>query len=140
MMRAMHFGLTEDQELLQATLREFAAKELPAPRLREIFDEGRGWDEALWRAAAGVGLPGLMVPERYGGAGLELLELALAFEVIGEAAMPGPFLGHALAALALERGGSDAQRERWLPKLASGEAITSDWESAKKRIREFGQC
>jgi len=45
--------------------------------------------------------------------------------VLGEAAVPGPFLGHALAALALVRGGSDAQRSRWLPKLASGEAIGS---------------
>lgn len=119
----MRFGLTDEQELLQEMLREFAAKELPAPRLREIFDAGSGWDEALWRSAAGVGLQGLAVPERYGGAGLELLELALAFEVLGEAALPGPFLGNALAALALSRGGSDAQRERWLPKLASGEAI-----------------
>ena len=119
----MRFGLSDEQELLQAMLREFAAKELPAPRLREIFDAGNGWDAALWRGAAGVGLQGLAVAERYGGAGLELLELALAFEVLGEAVLPGPFLGHALAALALSRGGSDAQRERWLPKFASGEAI-----------------
>jgi len=121
----MRFGLTEEQELLQATLREFATKELPAPRLREIFDGGTGWDEALWRSAAGVGLPGLAIPERYGGAGLEWLEMALAFEVLGEAALPGPFLGHALAALAISQGGSDAQRERWLPRLASGEAVAS---------------
>jgi alkylation response protein AidB-like acyl-CoA dehydrogenase len=119
----MHFGLTEEQELLQQTVREFAAKELPAPRLRAIFETGTGFDAALWRGAAEVGVAGLIAPERYGGAGLALLDLALVFEVLGEAAMPGPFLGHALAVLALERGGSDAQRERWLPRLASGEAI-----------------
>jgi len=119
----MHFGLTEEQELLQQTVREFAAKELPAPRLRAIFEAGSGFDAALWRGASEVGVAGLMAPERYGGAGLQLLDLALVFEVLGEAAMPGPFLGHALALLALARGGSDAQRERWLPRLASGEAI-----------------
>ena len=64
-----------------------------------------------------------MAPERFGGAGLALLDLALVFEVLGESAMPGPFLGHALALLALVRGGSEAQRERWLPLLASGKAI-----------------
>jgi alkylation response protein AidB-like acyl-CoA dehydrogenase len=119
----MHFGLTEEQELLQQTVREFAAKKLPAPRLRAIFDSGTGHDPALWRGAAEVGITGLIAPERYGGANLEMLDLALVFEVLGEAAMPGPFLGHALAVLALARGGSDAQRERWLPRLASGEAI-----------------
>jgi alkylation response protein AidB-like acyl-CoA dehydrogenase len=119
----MHFGLTEEQELLQHTVREFAAKELPAPRLRAIFESGSGFDASLWRGAAEVGIAGLVAPERYGGAGLELLDLALVFEVLGETALPGPFLGHALAVLALARGGSEAQRERWLPRLCSGEAI-----------------
>lgn len=121
----MHFGLTDEQKLLQATLRDYAARELPAPRLRELFEHGGGWDDATWRGASTIGLPGLVVPEAYGGAGLELLDLALAFEVLGEAAVPGPFLGHALATLALVEAGSPRQRERWLPKLAAGEAIGS---------------
>jgi alkylation response protein AidB-like acyl-CoA dehydrogenase len=121
----MHFGLTEEQELLQQTIREFAAKELPAAKLRAIFEAGTGFDAALWRGAAEIGVAGLLVPERDGGAGLQLLDLALAFEVLGESSLPGPFLGHALATLALVRGGSDAQRSRWLPKLAAGEAIAT---------------
>jgi len=118
----MYFGLSDERKLLQATLREFAAKELPPTRLRRIFDEGSGFDAALWRAAAAVGIPGLAVPERSGGAGQELLDLALAFEVLGEAALPGPFLGHALASLTLLLGGSDAQRER-VAKLAGSSNI-----------------
>ena len=47
----MHFGLTDEQRLLQATLREFAAKGLPAPRLRDLFDADDAWDEDLWRGA-----------------------------------------------------------------------------------------
>jgi alkylation response protein AidB-like acyl-CoA dehydrogenase len=121
----MDFGLSEEQELLQDTVREFMSGELPPTRLREIFESGSGHDPALWRGAAEVGLCGLIVPERFGGAGLELLDLALAFEILGAAAMPGPFLGHALACVALAHGASDAQRERWLPRLASGEAIAS---------------
>ncbi|MCE2392650.1 MAG: acyl-CoA/acyl-ACP dehydrogenase [Proteobacteria bacterium] len=138
----MHFGLTEEQELLQQTIREFAASELPAPKLRALFDEGSGHDPGLWAKSAEIGLAGLTVPESYGGAGLELLDLALAFEVLGESALPGPYLGHALAALAIAEGGSEDQKQRWLPRLASGEAIgtvalaerNNVWECADWRV------
>lgn len=119
----MHFGLTEEQELLQETLRRFASETLPPNRLREQFDLGTGFDAEFWRGAAEVGLTGLVVPEAFGGAGLELLDLALAFEVLGEAAAPGPMLGHALTTLAIARGGSEDQKRRWLPGLASGEIV-----------------
>ncbi len=119
----MYFGLSDERKLLQATLREFVAKELPPARLRRSFDAGSGSDAPLWRAAAKIGIQGLALPQRFGGAGQELLDLALAFEVLGEAAMPGPFLGHALASLALLLGGSESQRERWLPPLAAGEIV-----------------
>lgn len=51
----MRFGLTDEQELIQRLLRKFAAKDLPVPRLRAIFDRGRSWDEPLWSSAAGAG-------------------------------------------------------------------------------------
>lgn len=147
----MHFGLTEEQNMLQETLRRFAAEELPPQRRRDHFDEGSGFDADLWRRAAEVGLPGLIVPEDLGGSGLEMLDLALAFEILGEAAIPGPFLGHALATLALVRGGSDEQKSKWLPRLATGEAIggcalgeehdrwePEDWSLARKDGRASG--
>ena len=111
----MHFGLTEEQEMLQETVRGFVANECPPSRLREIFDAGAGHDEALWRGLAEMGLAGLIVPEEYGGAGMELLDLALTSEVLGGGALPGPFLGHSLACLALVLGGSEAQKQHWLP-------------------------
>ncbi len=119
----MEFGLAEEQKLLQETVRGFAARECPAARLREHFEAGTGGDAALWRGLAELGVAGLGLPEAYGGAGLELLDLALAAEALGAAALPGPFLGHALAGVALATGGSPEQRARWLPRLASGEAI-----------------
>ncbi len=121
----MHFGLDEDQVLLQETLRDFAAKTLAGSRLRDVFESGEGFDADVWSGAADVGLTGLCIPERYGGAELGVLELALAFEILGEAAVPGPFLSHALAGLALTLGGDDAQRERWLPRIASGECTAT---------------
>ncbi len=119
----MHFGLTEEQELLQETVRGLVAGECPPPRLRELFDAGTGHDPAIWKVMAEMGLTGLAVSEEYGGAGMELLELALVSEALGDGALPGPFLGHSLACLALSVGGSEAQRRRWLPRLASGECI-----------------
>ncbi|MFK7897140.1 MAG: acyl-CoA dehydrogenase family protein [Myxococcota bacterium] len=147
----MHFGLTDEQNLLQNTLRRFTADEVSAPRLREIFDEGRGFDPSIWKAASEIGLCGLIVPEAYGGAGLDLLDLALAFEILGEAAVPGPFLGHTLATQAILLAGSDSQKEKWLPRLASGDCVagfafaetgerwtSTEWKTASKANRVSG--
>src|SRR5882672_1530425 len=121
----MHFGLTEEQSLLQETVRGFVAGECPAPRLRELFDAGAGHDPALWKGLAEIGIAGLTVPEPLGGADLGLLELALVMEELGAGALPAPSFGHALACLAIQLAGSEAHRERWLPDLASGARIAT---------------
>lgn len=121
----MDFGLSEEQELLQETVRNFASNECPSLRLHEIFDGETGHDAELWRGMMELGLGGLALPEAYGGAGLEVLDLALVAEVLGETALPGPFLGHALAGLAISLAGSERQKERWLPRLAAGDALGS---------------
>jgi alkylation response protein AidB-like acyl-CoA dehydrogenase len=121
----MHFGLTEEQELLQETVKSFVAGECPPTRLRELFDAKQGHDPALWQGLAEMGLTGLVVPEEYGGAELEILDLALVAEEFGGGSLPGPFLSHALACIAIAKGGDAAQREKWLPGLASGETLGS---------------
>jgi alkylation response protein AidB-like acyl-CoA dehydrogenase len=140
----MDFGLTEEQELLQETVRGFVANECPPPKLREIFDSGAGTDSALWEGIVEMGLAGLVIPELHGGAGMELLELALVAETFGSGVLPGPFLGHTLASLALVLGGSEAQKKTWLPRLANGEAIgsyavaeeNSRWEPSEWSVEE----
>jgi alkylation response protein AidB-like acyl-CoA dehydrogenase len=119
----MDFGLSEEQELLQSTVRQFLANECPPARLRELFESAEDRSGALWRGLAELGIAGLAVPEVHGGAGLALLDLALVAEVLGEAAAPGPFLGHALATVAIAHGGSPDQQRRFLPALASGERL-----------------
>ena len=119
----MDFGLTEEQDMLQETVRGFVQNECPTTRLRELFDAGEGHEAGLWSSLAEMGLAGLVVPEAFGGAGMTHLDLALVSEVLGEAALPSPFLGHSLACIAIAEAGSEAQKSDWLPGLASGESI-----------------
>ena len=119
----MKFELSEEQELLQETIGGFVESECPVTRLREIYDGDEPFDPALWKGMCELGLGGISIPEQYGGAGLAALDLAVVAETLGRGAVPGPFLGHSLAAAAIALGGSDAQRERWLPGLASGDQL-----------------
>jgi alkylation response protein AidB-like acyl-CoA dehydrogenase len=116
----MDFGLTQEQELLQQTVRQFVQKDCPPEVVRAVFD---GDGIAPWKELVDIGVAGLIAPEAYGGAGLELIDLALVAEELGRGAVPGPFLGHVLATVALACGGSDAQKEQWLPRLVSGEIL-----------------
>jgi len=119
------FGLTEEQQLLQHTIGQFQETECPVLRLHEIFDSDEVYDPGLWRGMMELGLGGLALSDEYGGAGLELIDLALAAEVLGYHGAPGPFFGHALAGIAIELAGSNAQKERWLPALASGDCLAT---------------
>jgi len=117
------FGLSDEQRLLQDSVGQFLAKENDATKLRARFDAEEAFDAGLWRGMAELGLAGLAIPEAHGGAGLELLDAALAAETLGHGAGPGPFLGHTLASLALALGGSAEQQRTWLPRLATGDAL-----------------
>lgn len=119
----MDFALSEEQELLQETVRGWVEAECPPGLVREVIDGAHERVAPLWSGLVEMGIAGLLAPERHGGAGLELLDLAVVAEELGRGCVPGPFLGHSLAVLAISRCGSDAQQERWLPRLASGEAL-----------------
>ena len=142
----MDFGLSEDQLLLKSTIKRFLEEQCPTSRVRAIMESDSGHDAALWQGLVDLGISGLNIPAAYGGSGLELLDLALAAEELGYAATPGPFLGNALAATALIEGSNAAQRDRWLPRVASGEAIgtvafgeaDSQWDPARYATRVSG--
>ena len=119
----MDFGLSEEQQLLQQTVAQFLGNENDPNQLRARFDGDEELDRGLWKGMLELGLGGLLIPENYGGAGLTLLDAAVVAETMGHGAAPGPFLNHTLAGLAIALAGNDAQRERWLPKLAAGDAL-----------------
>jgi alkylation response protein AidB-like acyl-CoA dehydrogenase len=117
------FGLSDDQEALQRSAREFLARECPPALVRETAKLPDGVPRALYAKMAELGWTGLVVPERDGGLGLGALELALVMEEVGRAVVPGPFLGTQLVIAALVHGGTTAQRKRWLPALVAGESF-----------------
>ncbi len=118
----MNFDLSDEQRLLQETVDKFLANECPPARVRQIFDSDSSFDPDLWKDLAKLGLGGLALPEQYGGAGLELLDLAVVAEILGRRATPGPFFEHALAGMAIALAGSEEQKRDWLPRLAAGDA------------------
>jgi len=118
--------LTPDQRALADGARTFLAAECPPSRVRAAWEDGAaGPDRRLWAQLAEVGFLGAVVPEKFGGLGYRDLELALLLEEAGRVALPVPLAETALAALVLAEHGSDAQRERWLPAIAAGDAVAT---------------
>jgi alkylation response protein AidB-like acyl-CoA dehydrogenase len=118
----MEFALTQEQRLFDASLRGTLADRLPLTTLRALAEDGSGTDATLWQALNALGLFGLLVPEQYGGAGLGVLDAAVAAEALGHAAAPVPFAGLVMATLAATLCASAAQQDALLPLLAAGEA------------------
>jgi len=119
----MDFALSEEQRLFDATLRGYLAEHLPLERLRGLAEAGTGFDEPLWQGLCELGLQGLLVPERFGGSGLGVLDAAVAAEALGAAVAPVRFIGLAMATLAVLQAGTPAQQDEWLPRIADSEAL-----------------
>jgi alkylation response protein AidB-like acyl-CoA dehydrogenase len=118
----MDFGLSQDQREIQRTARELLAERARPERVREHAEAGR-LDEALWRELCELGWPGIAVAERYGGQGLGRVELSILCEELGRVIAPVALLPSVLASTVIELAGSEDQRARLLPGLASGETI-----------------
>jgi alkylation response protein AidB-like acyl-CoA dehydrogenase len=113
----MRFTLSEDQNEIKRTAKDLLAARAGVAQLREHAEAG-SYDDALTSELGELGWPGIAVSEEHGGQGLGLVELCVLLEELGYACAATPFLGTALAALALQEAGET----EWLPKLASGEA------------------
>jgi alkylation response protein AidB-like acyl-CoA dehydrogenase len=116
----MDFGFTDEQNAIKETAREMLAKRSPMSAVREAA-ESRTYPDALWSEIRDLGWPGIAIDEEHGGQGLGLVELVILAEELGYACAPTPFLSNAIAGLVIDSAASDAQRDRWLPGIASGE-------------------
>jgi alkylation response protein AidB-like acyl-CoA dehydrogenase len=120
----MNFEFSEDQKFVQQTARDFLAEHAGLDVCRAVLESSRPYDADLWKGVAEMGWLGAAVPESYGGAGLGHLELVLLAEEMGRSLAPIPFSSSVyLATEALLLAGSDDQKKRYLPRLASGELV-----------------
>jgi alkylation response protein AidB-like acyl-CoA dehydrogenase len=117
----MYFDLNDEQQAIRSTAREFLAARYKSERIRELAESENGFEQSDWEEMAGLGWPGLALPEEWGGQGLGIVELAVVFEEMGYALAPSPLLSTTVAGLALAANGTEEQRERWLRPLAAGE-------------------
>jgi alkylation response protein AidB-like acyl-CoA dehydrogenase len=121
----MDFGFNEEQEMLRQSARNLLEKECPSTLVRKLMDDERGYERGLWKQIADLGWTGLVIPEEYGGAGLSYVDLVLVVEEMGRVVLPSPFIWTVMVAEALKRGGSQAQKQTLLPKIAAGDLIAT---------------
>lgn len=116
----MRFDFDDEQREIKDTARQFLSTRFTPEKVRELAESGT-YDEALWSEVAELGWAGIAIDEAHGGQGLGMVELMILCEELGYAYAPLPFLANACAGLVLAGAGSDEQKQRWLPGIASGE-------------------
>ncbi|MDP6977082.1 MAG: acyl-CoA dehydrogenase family protein [Myxococcota bacterium] len=119
----MNFGLTEEQELLHSEARKFLEEQSPLDEVRRTTSNPEGYCPKQWKTIAELGWTGLVIGEKYGGAGLGWIDLIVVLEETGRALFPSPLISTLIAGSTIADFASDAQKERWLPGLASGDEI-----------------
>jgi alkylation response protein AidB-like acyl-CoA dehydrogenase len=120
--------LTEEQSMLRDAARTWTREKSPVSAFRKMRDSGAplGYDPAAFAEMAEMGWTGVIIPEAYGGSDFGYLSLGLILEETGRTLTASPILATALAgASAIILGGTDAQKEAWLPKIASGELVAT---------------
>ncbi len=120
----MNFDFSDDQKALREQAARFLRDQCPPKAVRAILEGGDTYDRKLWKAVAEMGWMGTAIPEEFGGLGLGYLELCVIAEELGRVVAPIPFASSVyLATEALLVAGSAEQKQKYLPKLASGELI-----------------
>jgi alkylation response protein AidB-like acyl-CoA dehydrogenase len=120
--------LTEEQSMLRDSARAWTQEKSPVSAFRKVRDSGGplGYDPAAFAEMAQMGWAGVIIPEEYGGSNFGYLSLGLILEETGRTLTASPLLATAAAAAsAIILGGTDRQKETWLPKIAAGELVAT---------------
>src|ERR1700719_1950875 len=120
--RRIQFAFTDEQEQFRSALRRFLNDKSPTTEVRRLMATAEGYDPQVWRQLSEeLALPGIHIPEQYGGAGFGMVELCIVTEELGRALLCAPYFSSAvLAANAILNAGTEAQKSSLLPDLASG--------------------
>ena len=120
----MDLSLSEYQQQLKNTARDFMERECSKETLVELDESETGYTDVIWQRASEIGWLGMLVPAEYGGAGGSLTDAAVVYEQLGSGPLSGPFFSSGvLGALIVEESGDDEQKGRYLPGIASGQDI-----------------
>ena len=117
----MNFTLSEDHLALRDAARTFLSKEVKLePYLRTEANVKPVERDGLWQAIQGLGWPGMAIPEAYGGLGMTYIDLIMILGEVGRSLAPSPLFGTLAGAWAIERCGSEEQKQAYLPQVAAG--------------------
>lgn len=119
----MDFGLSDDQKLLDQTVRGYLADQVPITRVREIRGEDCPNDRAIWKGLAELGVTGVLIPEQHGGSDLALLDAAIVAQALGHAVTPSAFLSSAVLVPIALRGLDASEVGTWLAGIATGDLV-----------------
>ncbi len=120
----MEFGLSKEQTLLQDSVFRQLARHAPLERVQRFVDQAVPRADDVWNGLCELGIPGMVIPEQFGGIGCSLMDTALVAETLGACIGPVPFVATAvMAPLAISLSGSEQQQSRWLGELAEGNMI-----------------
>ncbi|MGO9603549.1 MAG: acyl-CoA dehydrogenase family protein [Candidatus Binataceae bacterium] len=125
--RRIRMALTDEQEQFRSAVRRFLDDKSPTTEVRRLMATAEGYDPAVWRQLSNdLALPGIHIPEQYGGAGFGMVELGIVMEEFGRALLCAPYFSTAvLGACAILNAGTDAQKSSLLPALASGARLAT---------------
>lgn len=121
----MTFRKTEDEIALCDTVERYCEHQFQAGVPRKVFDGNKTVEADFLNGLFELGVGGMLIDPDHSGLGLRLTDVAFVAEILGQYAMPGPFIGHALAGLVIDRFGTLEQKANWLPKLSTGEVVAS---------------
>ena len=120
----MNLALTEEQEMLRKTSRDFLTEKCSKKFLKQMEECETGYSKDLWQEMAELGWMGLAFPGKYGGGDMSFLDLAVLLEEMGRACLPGPFFSSVvLGGLSILDIGNEEQKQEYLPELIRGERI-----------------
>ncbi|HKC49686.1 MAG TPA: acyl-CoA dehydrogenase family protein [Myxococcota bacterium] len=123
----MRWSPSEEQDELRRLVRRFLEEKSPASEVRRLMETPEGYEPGVWKQLSQeLGLPGVHIPEKYGGQGLGFVELAIALEEMGRALLCAPYFASvALAANAILNAGTEAEKSALLPGIAAGETLAT---------------
>jgi len=120
----MELTLTEEQEMLKKTARDFLTDKCPKSFVKQMEESKTGFSRELWEQMAQLGWMGVAFPGKYSGGDMNFLDLAVLLEEMGRACLPGPFFSTVvLGGLSILDFGREEQKQEYLPKIILGEKI-----------------